>query len=233
MEYLAGLLDADGNIALTIYHRKDRTLGIAITPLVRISMKMNEKVVKLFEDLKKEYGGHISYDKKDLMITWQIKSAKTLRNSLPELLPHLRIKDEQARLLLEALDYLPKSVGKPIGLGNIKKLLDISLRITELNQRKGFAIARKEFVNKIVERYNDLVREINRKVEEGLRKEALGLQTPLNKQLEAIEMYRRGIEVKEIAKKIGVTPSTIWRIMKRNNIPLRRRRNRPRAQEHP
>lgn len=113
--YLAGFIDADGSISITIERSKDSKGNLREQYCVKIAAH-NCKIEPI-ELLKSEFGGgkvrHKKTGKTKLHTNWRPcyewsltknKAAIAIRT----LLPYLRIKDKQAKLCLE-LDDLKKS----------------------------------------------------------------------------------------------------------------------------
>lgn len=57
-------------------------------------------------------------------------------------------------------------------------------------------------------------------------------KTPLEKEKEAINLYKSGFSIQKTALKMGFSRDTVWRILKRNNIPARMFGTYERTDEH-
>lgn len=119
--YLAGLIDGDGYIALTQRY----------APLIRIGVTHTGII-----DLCNEYSGHWTYNlredsrHKKTMYYWSW-SITLMEHYLHKLIPHFRIKKDQAKLLLEALTYCHKWKTKK----EKERLKEIKKQLEELHHK--------------------------------------------------------------------------------------------------
>jgi hypothetical protein len=103
--YLAGLIDGEGHIGIVMdstkhQHNPDRSIGYAAL------LTIANTDLAIMKWLKQEFGGnyylHKSYNQQHRkMYTWRMRGLKQLELLLLAFLPYLRIKREQAKVLLE------------------------------------------------------------------------------------------------------------------------------------
>lgn len=122
--YLAGLIDGEGSIVLYRRIRKD-TKKVQFVPIVVIAM--NSPVLK---ELWKLYGGSLTQSPPYKLPTvnysyhWSLMNRKILKPMMERILPFLREKKKQAKLLLQALETRDK-----------EELEKLTRRISRLNRR--------------------------------------------------------------------------------------------------
>jgi len=102
-EYLAGMIDGEGCIAL--YRKKDKKAlrGFTYCPYLKIASKDKW----FLEELGQVYGGRVGKGGRGFTGTqiWQLWfTASEIRELLPKVLPHLILKKQEAALLLDALE---------------------------------------------------------------------------------------------------------------------------------
>jgi len=96
-KYVAGLIDGEGCIDVKI------TKGVYVSPRVRINMSV--VAIDLLEILKNNYGGRMEYRTSTNLnwsdsATWSLDGYKETCKFLRNIVNHLVIKKEQARLIL-------------------------------------------------------------------------------------------------------------------------------------
>lgn len=96
-KYVAGLIDGEGCIDVKI------TKGVYVSPRVRVGMSIVAK--DLIKTLHNNYGGRLEYRKSKSeewsdSITWSLDGYKESCRFLRNIVNHLEIKKEQARLIL-------------------------------------------------------------------------------------------------------------------------------------
>ncbi len=96
-KYLAGFIDGEGCIDLQVSH------GKYIQPRIRIGLAASSKFI--IDMLKNSYGGSIHHRKSanadwQDAYTWQLNGYKNVCKFLRNIINHLFIKKEQARLIL-------------------------------------------------------------------------------------------------------------------------------------
>ena len=113
MEYIAGLIDSDGSISISLsrnrYKRKKGTGGETIQPAFVVNFRQVEQYLWVVEELQETIGfGSIYLDKKkhigQLMVSWQTTKEEDALAFCILIEPYLRIKKEQAQHMIEALE---------------------------------------------------------------------------------------------------------------------------------
>lgn len=105
LAYIAGFLDGDGSIHAQIVTRPDYRLGFQ----VRVSVSFIQKTTRYWFLiwLKKQVPGGILRQRKDDISEYTLTGASQVKPFLVQVLPHLRIKRRQARLVLSIIEKLP------------------------------------------------------------------------------------------------------------------------------
>jgi len=96
-KYIAGLIDGEGCLDVQV------TNGIYVRPRIRIGMTKSSLFV--LEMLKENHGGFLTYrssknDKWEDSVCWELVGYSSVCSFLRNIVNHLLIKQEQARLLL-------------------------------------------------------------------------------------------------------------------------------------
>jgi len=103
LAFLAGLIDGDGSISISIIRRKDWN-GNSFQPYIAIGVTSR----KLCKWVQKHFGGNLyGYDQADghqKMYHWKLYGKQTLKDLIVQLLPYLLIKKEAAQTVLEYMD---------------------------------------------------------------------------------------------------------------------------------
>lgn len=101
--YIAGFLDGDGSIYVRIKPDKTYRFGYQICPyVVFYQARLGKKFLKYLQNLLK-----IGYlrDRKDGIREYIIGDKKSIKKLLYSLLPHLKLKKAQAKLMLDIFTY--------------------------------------------------------------------------------------------------------------------------------
>lgn len=103
LAFLAGLIDGDGSISISIIRRKDWD-GNSFQPYIAIGVTSR----KLCKWVQKHFGGNLyGYDAtkgRQKMYHWKLYGKQALRDLIVQLLPYLLIKKESAQAVLEYMD---------------------------------------------------------------------------------------------------------------------------------
>lgn len=150
--YLAGLIDGDGSVILSISRRKRRLTDIGVSPQLKIEIT-HRKSKELFSMLVGEVGGYYRYEKKKRAWMYTFKGLKNLAESLTKLEPYLFLKQEQAKLLIQAITLMREThrPGHPRQKDTLLELIDLSYKIRKLNQPRSGATGNLKKLNKIEE----------------------------------------------------------------------------------
>lgn len=106
ISYLAGLIDADGCVALT--RNGDRRV-----PSLSF-VNTSRELVKLFED---RYGGYV-YEKQwktKPTFEWNLRDRQSLQAALTELIPELILKKKKAEILLKYVETIISNRDRKVG----------------------------------------------------------------------------------------------------------------------
>lgn len=103
LAFLAGLVDGDGSISISIIRRKDWN-GNSFQPYIAIGVTSR----KLCKWVQQHFGGNLyGYDGVNghqKMYHWKLYGKQALRDLILQLIPYLLIKKEAARTVLEYMD---------------------------------------------------------------------------------------------------------------------------------
>ena len=132
LSYIAGLFDGEGTICISV--RVYPHGPIAHYETISIGCKGAEKI---FEELKKEYGGTYIYHhyKDGTKIPYYCLASKKAHKFLKDIYPFLRIKKEQCRLALEFREKFKKRCRWRDDGDELQRREKIRLKIHELNNR--------------------------------------------------------------------------------------------------
>jgi len=137
--WLAGVIDGEGSIYISRVKVKHSKRGFVYTAYLSASNSNYEFVAKVRDVIGRGYVGI----KKEKRLDWRDGceykgSASILRGILPQILPHLVIKREVAKRMLEFLEYV--QTNSPDGLeetppGYYERLDWLYWRVKEVNQK--------------------------------------------------------------------------------------------------
>lgn len=155
LDYIAGLMDADGSFNISI--SKNRYVNKKGTSEPQFSFVCNfrqlERARDVLEEIQKVFGAGKIYNHSHAgsqkMLTWQTTSAFETLEVCNQLLPYLRVKRNDCQLLIKALNLWLNSPreshgGRP-GVGPVIKqqIADISSQMN-LSQQKETSCRNKE-----------------------------------------------------------------------------------------
>lgn len=102
LAYVAGFLDGDGSIYVRLKPNKTYKYGFQIAPYVVFYQKKSEEI--FLQDLQSQLKiGYLRY-RNDDMIEYTIGDRPSIHVLLVKLMPYLRLKQRQAKLMLEILE---------------------------------------------------------------------------------------------------------------------------------
>lgn len=142
--YLAGFLDGDGSLLAQLVKRNDLRFKFQI----RISINFYQKSSRhwFLIQLQKELGGSL-IKRNDGMSVLSIVQTNQVENLLIRILPHLRIKHNLAKLLLEIINE-KKSVNNECEFIKVCKKVDKVAELTDSKKR----IYTSEYVENLITR---------------------------------------------------------------------------------
>ena len=130
LAYIAGFLDGDGSLMLQIKKRKDGKLKRRF--MCTICFYQDSRHEKPLFWIKKVFGiGYIS-KRNDGMTELRINGYKQIKNILKSLMPFVKFKKDQARVLYKAADLLDKK-GRLLEKKDLLKLADLIIIIQKNN----------------------------------------------------------------------------------------------------
>lgn len=138
LSYLSALIDGEG--CITIGWQLNGGYLIA-RPIIKIGLKKSNKTLELMNYLKKTFGGSCGNYKGTA--EWSVSSYSDLQRLIPKIKKYLKLKEDSATLLLDAVSILKEersSMYLPHSLKTIKKIAEITKKIDEL---KGSSTHRK------------------------------------------------------------------------------------------
>lgn len=139
--YIAGFLDGDGSIVATVEHRPERR-RFPYRIRLRINFTQHRRHRNMLAKLQKFLGdvGSLrdvtSHNLAELVIQDRVQ----VKSILSRLLPHIVIKERQAKLMLSAIDIYDKAkvrVRSSLSEKEFKHILSIVREIRSLNSRTG------------------------------------------------------------------------------------------------
>lgn len=132
-QYMAGLLDGDGTITITMHRRQSTKAGITLHPITKID-SVNLDFLELFQ---KQFGGHINkkrhergWNKRPLW-EWRLSSIESCLRFILPVKPFLILKKRQAELQEKFLKIREERYGCPY----IKEEFNLWLEMREVNLR--------------------------------------------------------------------------------------------------
>jgi len=143
LSYIAGFIDADGAIMLQKSHRIALGWNPSYTPIVQAYSSKKEPI----EYIQSIFGGNIRRGKrngKQYEYNWQIAGSK-IKWILKSLLPYLKIKKKQAKILINLISWKEKHIKTHITTPHNKSykknefiyLNSVFMKIRSLQTRKG------------------------------------------------------------------------------------------------
>ena len=131
LAYIAGFLDGDGSLMLQLKKRSDSKRAIRF--MTTICFYQDTRHEKTLYWIKEVLGiGYIS-NRNDGLTELRINGYEQIRNILKSLLPYIRFKKLQARVLLKACEVLSKTKFSKLTKKQLLKLVDIILAIQSEN----------------------------------------------------------------------------------------------------
>ena len=147
--YVAGFLDGDGSILATVEKRPERR-RFPYRIRLRINFTQHNKHIAFIKALQVYLGGvgSVRNIKKYNVSELVIQDRETIEKILKRLLPHIVIKERQAKIMLSILNIYEKAKVKVRSSVTEKEYLSILLlvkEIRELNSRTNKKINLKTF----------------------------------------------------------------------------------------
>jgi hypothetical protein len=130
LAYLAGVVDGDGCINAQIVRRHDYVLKFQIRVTVTVFQKTTRHWFILY--LQKEIGAGNVRKRPDGISEYALVGTSSVKQLLEALLPYLKLKKKQAKLVLHIVENLSKSQDPEAFL----KLCEVVDTIADLNDSK-------------------------------------------------------------------------------------------------
>lgn len=149
LNYIAGLIDADGSISISVsknrYKKKDNS-DTSIQFAFIVNFRQVDRYRSIVEELQETLGVGKIYDfnqtgRSQPMITWQTTKEEETLLVCKTLLPYLRIKKDQAELIIQALEIWEQGRLGRRGVGyyhteeSKQQVLEISARMNPSQQK--------------------------------------------------------------------------------------------------
>ena len=132
--YLAGFLDADGSIYVQLKRNKTYKYKFQIAMNVVFYQSIKEK--QFMHSLKQEVGDGYIRERKDGMLEYIVGNQESIIELLNCLMPYLRLKTKQARLLLEILK-LKEEIRSGEDFLKVVKKIDLFKNLNYSKRRKN------------------------------------------------------------------------------------------------
>jgi len=130
--YIAGFLDGDGSIYVKLKPNSTYRYKFQISPAIVFYQSQKEKDYLWW--LRKKIGKGYLRERNDGIVEYIIGDVKSLRELIKDLLPHLRLKKKQAKLMLEVLRAKEK-IKTPKEFLNLAKKIDLFQQINYSKKR--------------------------------------------------------------------------------------------------
>jgi len=104
--YVAGFLDGDGSIYVRLKPNRDYRFKFQVSPAIVFYQAKKEKnhLIWLQGILKKGY----LRERNDGIVEYIIGDVSSIKSLIQDIFPYLRLKKQQAKLMLKVLDYKEK-----------------------------------------------------------------------------------------------------------------------------
>lgn len=208
--YLAGLFDGEGSLHISFH--LTRVYGkeyLDVKPVVQLAFAYSEENEKLLKELHEVFGGSLKvYDKKDKgkirkVVWWGLSELENVEGFLKSILSYLRIKRNSAELMLKAIEIMKlhhhSSAPRPSEF--LLELAKISDELSRLGKYRGNRKWTYEKVKKFLEEHQDIYVNPKRKC---VTKEIVA---------QILELRKQGLSYGKIAKKLGISKSTVARVI--------------------
>ncbi|RLG82334.1 MAG: hypothetical protein DRO40_07835 [Thermoprotei archaeon] len=208
--YLAGLFDGEGSLHISFH--LGRAYGkeyLDVKPVVQLSFAYSEEKEKLLKELYNEFGGSFGVgdrnDKGKLrkVVWWRLSELESVEKFLKSTLPYLRIKKKSAELMLKAIEImkLHHHSSAPRSLEFFLELAKISDELSSLGRYRGNRKWTYKKVKKFLEEHQDIYVNPKRKC---VTREIVA---------QILELRKQGLSYGKIAKKLGISKSTVARVI--------------------
>ena len=131
LAYIAGFLDGDGSLMLQLKKRADSTKGIRFMATICLYQDSRHDAPLSWIRTRLKCG-YVS-KRNDGMTELRINGFSQVRGTVEMLLPYLRFKKKQAKLLIQACMVLEKQTLRTMKSKDIRKIVDLLLLIQNEN----------------------------------------------------------------------------------------------------
>jgi len=129
--YIAGFLDGDGSLMLQVKKRSDSAKGVRFMATICLYQdSRHEAPLKWIR--KRIECGYVSR-RNDGMTELRVNGFSQVRDTLEALLPYLRFKQTQAKLLIRACKVLEQQTLRTMSLKDIRAVVDLLVLIQNEN----------------------------------------------------------------------------------------------------
>ena len=143
LAYIAGFLDGDGSLMLQVKKRADIKKGWRL--MATICFYQDSRHDKPLDWIRKQLEiGYIS-KRNDGITELRINGYDQVMNVLRKLLPYIKFKKRQAKLVIECLEFLRKK-GKDLDTQDHYKIIDWILSIQDINYQSPHKKTRQDYI---------------------------------------------------------------------------------------
>ena len=147
LAYIAGFLDGDGSIMVQIKTRRDTRRGARF--MATLCFYQDTRHAKHLSWIRDVFGVGYIARRNDGMTELRINGFATVLKILLLLSPHIRFKEEQARLCIQACEILTKKKISELSKSELHKLVNISFAIKDNNYKSSHALTKKEVLHRL------------------------------------------------------------------------------------
>ena len=145
LAYLAGVMDCDGSFSGSHGRDPRSKHGIRSRFVFQLTWKQSPSSILFIEQLKKQYGGsifvgiHNTNIGRTSIVKYGLESNIKLKNLIDDVLPYLRLKQQQALVVLDVIEYRVANncQGRPRTFLEIGNELTAVMEIHNLNGSKS------------------------------------------------------------------------------------------------
>jgi len=233
-QYLAGLIDGDGTLYIEVTSNKRG--GFVFYPHTKIALAKEE--AWLLKSIREHYGGSYRIYPEKGFAEWSLTNREINKKLLNDIMPFLKLKKRRAELVLEGIEIMNQR--KPpytLPRESVLKLMRIVEQI-----RKECKSHRRRLIKWTYDVVKQTIDESGFHGEERMRRHAEHLRSigkrgighrfpkgiipwnkmPREKEERIIQAYKRGVPTKEITREFHIAQSTLYKLLKRNKIQLRK-----------
>ena len=139
--YIAGFFDGDGSVRIQLQPRKNAKLGFRVRAIISFAQKTGHDQELVW--IRNKLGIGYIYRRNDGITELKIEGFAKVTDILNKLLPYVRFKKKQVRLVLKALEILNL---------NPKDILKVAL-ITDQISKLNYVTVKKKYTSKEIKKF--------------------------------------------------------------------------------